>query len=289
MTPGHPRSGADAPAGRRRPAGTAEGGTHRPQVLALGPRPTGTGALLAAAARRRGMRVAALPQDIGAAPPGGCHYQGGPLFADQVAGPLELALLDPPGDWPAALPRAFTGRRVRASVLDEARTLTRPAFVKPAGGKEFPARVYPDGRALPGGLPPESPVLIADPVVWVAELRLFLLDGEVRAGGRYASFGRLDAVPLHRDPLGSGALAFAGRLLAEHAVTLPSATVLDVGLMRPDGDAAEQWAVVEANMAWFSGCYAADPDRVLDVVLRSAGPRRELRGGDRRFVRPAAA
>ncbi|MBB5430824.1 ATP-grasp domain-containing protein [Nocardiopsis composta] len=258
------------------------------QVLALGPRPTGTGELLAAAARRRGMRVAALPRDLAGAPPGGCHYQGGPLFAEQVAGPLEVALLDPPGDWPAVLPRALTGRRVRTAPLGEARALTRPAFVKPAGGKEFPARVYPDGAALPGGPPPELPVLIADPVVWVAEFRLFVLDGRVRAGSRYSSFGRLDAVPLHRDPLGPAALAFAGRLLAGHAPTLPSAVVLDVGLMRPDGDAVERWAAVEANMAWFSGCYAADPDRVLDVVLRSAGPRRDLRGDDRRFVRPAA-
>ena len=51
----------------------------------------------------------------------------------------------------------------------------------------------------------------------------------------------------------------------------------------PEDGAADQWTVVEANTASFSNCYAADPDRVLDVVLRSAGPRTQMAGRDRRF------
>lgn len=45
------------------------------------------------------------------------------------------------------------------------------------------------------------------------------------------------------------------------------------------------WAVVEANMAWFSHAYAADPARVLDVVLRAAGPHEHLRPRDLAFER----
>ncbi|MEU7923213.1 hypothetical protein [Micromonospora zamorensis] len=32
------------------------------------------------------------------------------------------------------------------------------------------------------------------------------------------------------------------------------------------------WAVIEANAAWASGAYLADPDLVLDVVLQAASP-----------------
>ncbi|MFF3242763.1 hypothetical protein ACFYWY_03275 [Streptomyces sp. NPDC002870] len=53
----------------------------------------------------------------------------------------------------------------------------------------------------------------------------------------------------------------------------------------PENGATEEWAVVEANMAWFSTCYAADPDRALDVVLRSAGPRAQVAERDRPFRR----
>ncbi len=40
-------------------------------------------------------------------------------------------------------------------------------------------------------------------------------------------------------------------------------------------------------MAWFSSSYAADPDRVLDVVRRAAGPRDRLTPRDQAFIRPA--
>ena len=45
--------------------------------------------------------------------------------------------------------------------------------------------------------------------------------------------------------------------------------------------------MVEANMAWFSAHYAADPARVLDVVLRAAGPPGAVAARDERFRRPA--
>lgn len=47
-----------------------------------------------------------------------------------------------------------------------------------------------------------------------------------------------------------------------------------------------RWAVVEANAAWGSGCYSADPGRALDTVLHAAGQVWELTSYDRDFVRP---
>jgi hypothetical protein len=40
-------------------------------------------------------------------------------------------------------------------------------------------------------------------------------------------------------------------------------------------------------MAWFAQPYLADTDRVLDVVLRAAGPLAEVGDADRRFLRRA--
>lgn len=42
-------------------------------------------------------------------------------------------------------------------------------------------------------------------------------------------------------------------------------------------------------MAWFSTVYAADPDRALDVVLRSAGPGSLVRERDLTFRRARPA
>ncbi|WP_244452029.1 ATP-grasp domain-containing protein [Streptomyces seoulensis] len=259
--------------------------------LALAPQYTTTSELLSASARRRGMDVEVLPAhggvDTAMARRGG-HYYGGPAFAARVVDALEVALLEPSDEWLTTLPYEYTGRRITMATLGEARGLSRPAFVKPPSAKSFPAAVYADGSCLPDGpeLSPEVPVQISDVVTWAAEFRLYVLDGEVRTGSRYATFGRLDAEPLEGYRHEGAALEFADSLLAACGDGLPSAVVVDIGLLAaPEGGAAEQWAVVEANMAWFSNCYAADPDRALDVVLRSAGPRTRLAGRDGRFCR----
>ncbi|MFI9389901.1 ATP-grasp domain-containing protein [Streptomyces bauhiniae] len=221
---------------------------------------------------------------LGGAPTGrrGAHYYGGPAFAARVADGLEVALLEPSDDWPATLPYEYTGRHIAISTLGEARRLSRPAFVKPPREKTFPAAVYATGADLPPG--PDAPVLISDVVTWAAEFRLYVLDGEVRTGSQYMTFGRLDAEPLEGHRHEPAVREFAASLLTTCGEGLPSAVVLDVGLLTTSAPGAE-WAVVEANMAWFSNCYAADPDRALDVVLRSAGPRTGLAERDRRFCR----
>jgi hypothetical protein len=250
-----------------------------PGVLALAPRHTSTAGLLADAARRRGMTVVTLGGPAALERLSGrpdVHYFGGPSFARRVREPLGLALLEPPDDWLPTLPHAYTGRAIRRATLAEARRLTGPAFVKQPREKDLPAAVYATGRDLPGTrLPPGTPVLISDVVGWAEEVRLFVLDGEIRTGSRYATRGILDPAPLS-----PATTAAATRLLAGLAPTLPSAVVLDIGLL--DG-AGPRWAVVEANMAWFSTCYAADPSRALDVVTRAAGPRAHLRPRDRPF------
>ncbi|MFD5425414.1 ATP-grasp domain-containing protein [Streptomyces sp. NPDC127084] len=259
--------------------------------LALAPQYTTTSELLSASAHRRGMDVEVLPARGGAGTATGRrggHYYGGPAFAARVVDALEVALLEPSDDWLAALPYEYIGRRIAMATLDEARRLSRPAFVKPPSDKSFPAAVYAGGHCLPTGpeLSPDVPVQISDVVTWAAEFRLYLLDGEVRTGSQYATFGRLDAERLEGHRCEDAVLDFADDLLTTCGGGLPSAVVVDIGLLgTPEHGAADQWAVVEANMAWFSNSYAADPDRVLDVVLRSAGPRTRMAERDRRFCR----
>ncbi|MFH9136010.1 ATP-grasp domain-containing protein [Streptomyces sp. NPDC017524] len=288
--------------------------TRPPRTLVLPPRLTASARTLRAAALRRGLRIveataSAVPEGLGGpgwagwpegperagptastADTGGTggeggeggegqavHLHAGPSFADVVAPALGIALLEAPADWLARLPRALTRREVRAMPIDEAYRLRRPAFVKSPNDKSISALVYADGSRLPGpdAVDPATVVLVSDVMTFAVEYRLHLLDGAVHAAGQYAESGRLRLGPAEGD-----ALAFGREVLAAAGETLPSAIVVDVGR-----DDEGRWAVIEANAAWASGCYSADPDRSLDTVLRAAGPATGLSPHDRGFVR----
>ncbi len=293
------------------------------RVLILPPRVTETGLAYADAARRRGMRVETvhgwrLPEHLAGHP--GAHLYAGPLFADAVGAELGNGLLEPDPDWLARLPRALTRRGVVFTTLARARELDRPAFVKPPDVKSFPARVYPSGAALPGPevLDGDTPVLVSDVVEFQAEFRCFVAGGEVRAVSRYAVGGELDVGPAGADPRSADAAAFAGLACMAGPATarragigasglgsangqgtagggerfvdvgrsgLPSAVVVDVGLITDPGSGRPEWAVIEANAAWASGHYAADADAALDVALRSAMPRAAIAPADVPYLR----
>lgn len=252
-------------------------------MLVMPGRWTSTMELLAVEAAGRGMAVRRA-EESGLVGP--AHWYGGPVAGAGLADRLGFALLEPVDGWLAELPEEFTGRQVRAATVAEAWALDRPTFVKPPRDKSFPADVYADGSRLPSDLDPVTPVLLSEVVTFAAEYRLFLLDGRIAAASRYAVFGRLDPRPLGTDRAVAAEITeFADRLVAVAGHTLPSAVVVDVGQLLDPYRPGHRWAVVEANMAWFSHAYAADPARVLDVVLRAAGPRERLLPGDLAFVR----
>lgn len=207
------------------------------------------------------------------------HLHAGPNFADAVAPALGIALLEAPQDWLACLPREFTQREILAMPIREAYALRRPAFIKSPNDKGIRALVYADGSRLPGPdqVDPQTTVLVSDVVECAAEYRLHLLDGRVHTGSQYAEKGTLRLGPLSPD-----ALAFGTELLAGHGHTLPTAIVVDVGMV--DG----RWAVIEANAAWASGIYTADPQRALDVILRATGRVDDVTSRDRPFLRTRA-
>jgi hypothetical protein len=260
-------------------------------TLILPPRSTADCDALAGAAARAGWHLNHAPgwrfEANADLPPDPVLYAD-PLFADVAAGPLGIALLDPPLAWLARLPRERSGRDVRFLPLGEARHLPGPLFAKPADDKCFPARVYADGGELPGDdlLPPDLPTLIQEPVVWEVEYRCFVQDRKVRALSPYMRFGELAQVEDGTWPAPPGeaadAEAFAQSVLDDDArVGLPPAVVLDVGIIAGRG-----WAVVEANAAWGSGIYGCDPDAVLPVVRRANVPRAAITPADVPWVRP---
>lgn len=265
-----------------------------PPVLVFPPRFNDTARVLSEAAARRGLRTETLstwrvPGHLRGH--GAAHLYAGPLFADAVGAELRLALLQPPEDYLPSLDAEFLGRDVRLAPIAEARTIRRPVFVKPPADKLFPAKVYADGSKLPGpdAVDDDMPVLISDVVRFLVEYRLFVLDGAIHTGSRYATDGDLDITQLDTaDADTAMALDFAADLLCATAESLPSAVVVDVGLLQSD-DGARRPAVIEANMAWASGHYAADGDRVLDVVLRSAFDHSMLTERDAPFARPVPA
>ncbi|WP_330347022.1 ATP-grasp domain-containing protein [Streptomyces sp. NBC_00582] len=249
-----------------------------PPILLLSPPRTSTAELLARAAAWRGYDVT----DRATRAEGRrVHWYGGPRAAAHLAGPLGLGLLEPADDWLTRIPRPLLRRSVRLTTLAEARALRERAFVKPPSAKIdlLPAAVHEDGTSLPGALDGSTPVLVSGVVEFTAEYRLFVLDGVAVTGSRYAVHGRLDPAPLDTE-----SRAFGRTVLDAMAATLPSAVCLDIGRLADGG-----WAVVEANMAWFAHCYAAEPDRVLDTVLRAAGPIAAVTERDRPYLSRSAA
>lgn len=233
----------------------------------------------AAARRRLDVLPIAVGRNLTLVPSSGClHLFGGPSLAARVQRQFPLALLEPRDDWLATLPERFVRRRIRLLTALQASGLQERWFVKMPRQKGLEPGPYV-GHELPS-LPEKEPLLVSDLVVMTDEYWFWILDGVVHASSSYRLGGRPDARPL--GPAEASSIhRFMDDLLAAHADQLPSAVVVDVAwITRPDPG----WAVVEANMAWFSAHYAADPGRVLDVVLRAAGPPEAVSKRDAAFA-----
>ncbi len=213
---------------------------------------------------------------------------GEPLFADVVAGPLGLALLETPPDWLTRVPRQYLQRDIHTATLAEARHCSKPAFIKPALDKCFPAGVYASGASLPPNtslLPEDTPVLLADPVQWSIEFRCFVLERTPITLSPYLRDGELAQAEDGRWPASSeeyeDAKQFYDLVLSDPSIALPSAVVLDVGQIAGTG-----WAIIEANGAWGSGIYGCSPEGVLAVLRRATLKEALVTPDDRAWVRP---
>ncbi|MEK7953083.1 ATP-grasp domain-containing protein [Luteolibacter soli] len=210
---------------------------------------------------------------------------GEPLFAEAVADQTGLVLLEPSIDWLTTLPREHLLRDIELMTLGEARARTSPAFVKPADGKIFEPKVYPSGNELPTDehVDMDIPVLRSGIVDFRLEVRCFVRQRNIVTLSPYWRDGELA-----QDEGGqwsfledeeSGARDFAGMVLADARVALPSACTLDVGRL-----SGGEWAVIEANPCWGAGLYGCDAKEVLLSIRDAIVPRGSLSDDDKRWV-----
>jgi len=237
------------------------------KVLTLAPSEVGRATWVVEAAVQRGLTVAGIDTQ------GERYYWGGPIWAAANAKRLGVALLEPEDHWLSELPTKWLARSVRMMTLEDAQTVGR-SFIKPPSSKDFPARVYADSADLyeeTRDLAPSTRILVSDPVDFASEYRLFVLDGKVLTGSRYSSWGHADPGTL-LSVEATRVCDFVEAMLEDLGDTLPSAVVIDAGLVGPPEEPRRNVAVIEANMAWFAQPYWSETDRVLDVVMRAAGP-----------------
>lgn len=210
-----------------------------------------------------------------------------PLFAHAVADPLGTALIEPAFDWLAMLPSDWKQREIQFTTLDQARSGAFPAFIKPADDKCFPAAVYASQATfveVTNVVPGDTPVLMSEPVRWTLEFRCFVSERRCETMSIYLRNGELardsDGHWVTGDAEISAATGFLQALLADAAVKIPPATVIDVGHIADVG-----WAVIEANAAWGSGIYGCDAEAVLRVIERACVPCSKVTEDDRYWIR----
>ena len=175
-------------------------------------------------------------------------------FSLVLAQKLNLHLVSPDDTLLVQLPAGLVGRRVRATTLGDARHFAFPTFVKPIVPKQFRAGVYASWPQLETEcfrLDMEVPVYESEVVEFDAEVRAFILDGQVQDAALYE---------------GSASLGQAMEFLSAVApsVVLPTTCVLDVGHVPGRG-----WMVIEANAAWGAGLNGCDPDKVLGSIAHA--------------------
>jgi hypothetical protein len=190
---------------------------------------------------------------------------GETLMADSVARVAGIRLIEPSHDWLPRLPAEYRLREVSLHTLADARRRSGPVFVKPVDEKWFPARVYATTVDVDPHVDAELPVLVAEPVRFGLEVRAFVRERSVRTLSAYVRDGQLAKMADGTWPMTQveeqAARVLLERLLADPAVEVPPAVVIDVGAIEGRG-----WAVVEANPAWASGLCGAEPTAVLEVL-----------------------
>jgi hypothetical protein len=183
---------------------------------------------------------------------------GADSYCQVLAQKLGLELISPDDDLVLRLPPRLLGRVVGASTLESAAALTYPVFLKTLVPKLIRSRVYASADELAAGargLPDDTALMASEVVAFTAEVRCWVLEGEVLTLACYE--GEAD------EP----ALEAARKLAAEAAgdAAVPSPCVLDLGFVAGRG-----WVVIEANAAWGAGLNGCDPAAAARCVARAS-------------------
>lgn len=186
---------------------------------------------------------------------------------------VDLPLLSCGPYWLDRLPRRYTGRDIRTvTVAALPNESVQPLFLKLPEVKvdSCPARIYHTPRLADTwrqfGFPDTTLVQRQSVVEFITEARFFIADGAVTASSLYRHddwvWGAADGPNLPNElPIMA---RFVQAMLDDPAVSYPPGFVLDVGITR-----GGKVRVVEANAAWSSGPYDADPAGVVAAIKAS--------------------
>lgn len=108
-----------------------------------------------------------------------------------------------------------------------------------------------------------STVFTSEVVEWELEVRCFVLNNEIKTYSSYWRNNSFDTDALSQIEE-NDMFEFFKKFIQKYSSTLPSAIVLDFGIIKGKG-----WALIEANPAWCSGLYACDAEKALEVVVNS--------------------
>lgn len=186
-----------------------------------------------------------------------------------------LALSAPGPHWLSQVPRELAGRVVWSGFARDVPAgagWCKLAEVKLEG---IPAAWWGDTRDFTralaaAGVPDESVVQVSSTRLDIAsEYRCFMVDGSPAAVSAYLRGGVTwdPAWEGEPDPGAAQARAFAQAVGDTMGSRQPAGYVLDVAVLA-DGN----WVVVEANPAWSSSPYGADPAGVVESVLAANTP-----------------
>lgn len=187
--------------------------------------------------------------------PASVRVYGADTFCLVLQQKLGFQLCSPADNLLLQIPSQFLRRQLAQRTLGEA-LQSLPAFVKPVTPKQFRGAVYTSPADLAAecqGLPESTPVFVAERVMLTAEVRSFVLDGQILDAAAYEGTASLP-----------DAHVFIADLL--QAMPLPRAVVVDVGYIADRG-----WAVIEFNAAWGAGLNGCSATKVLPAVLAASG------------------
>lgn len=185
---------------------------------------------------------------------------GNDTFALVLAQVLGLELLMPPDELVAKLPYRWVKRQLYLSQAVGFNPTSMPLFVKSVKPKLLAAQVVrsPEQIATIQALGDET-LICAEVVSISAEVRSFILDGQIQALALYEGEGEgeanLEAARAFID-------AFLQDFLSSNdATALPRTFVLDVGYIASRG-----WGIIEFNSSWGAGLNHCPPHQVIACI-----------------------
>ncbi len=189
---------------------------------------------------------------------------GEDIYAEIVSEQCDLILMKPEDNWLAGISEKFTQRKISYGQLKDF-IHEKNIFIKCSDFKSFKAAVYQKITDIKGfdSLDLEITVFMSEVVEWELEVRCFVLNNEIKTCSSYWRNDTFDISPLSEKEQ-KDMLAFFDSFIQKYASTLPTAIVIDFGIIKGKG-----WALIEANPAWCSGLYACDAEKALEVIVKS--------------------